>query len=141
MHYILAQTITVLQILTTLKYKPVPMPENLIEVINEMDSFTTIIQINHFDNDHYTTQEDHFDNAQDDDQAQYDDVDNSEHESYNELDRSQQKDGIEHTGMIIASTFLQNLFLQHLHKGVTTGVSLRPSLLVSLHDDVLHHHH
>ena len=50
-------------ILPTLKYIPVPMPENLIEVINEM--------------------EDHFDNTQDDGQAQCDDVNNSEQESYN----------------------------------------------------------
>ena len=44
------------QILTTMKYKsPVLMPEDLIEAINETDSFTTNIHINHFDNDHYTT--------------------------------------------------------------------------------------
>ena len=30
------------------------MPEDLIEAINEMDTFTTNIQINHFDSDHYT---------------------------------------------------------------------------------------
>ena len=47
----------------TLKYIPVPMPEDLIEVINEMDTFTTNIQINHFDSDHYTAQEDYFDNT------------------------------------------------------------------------------
>ena len=54
------------QILTTLKCKLVPMPEDLIKAINEMNLFTIIIQINHFDSDHYTTQEDHFDNTQDD---------------------------------------------------------------------------
>ena len=75
------------------------MPEDLIEAINKTGSFTTIIQIKHFDNDQYTTQEHLFNNTQDDNQAQYDDVDNSEHESYNELDRLQQIDGIEHTGI------------------------------------------
>ena len=75
--------------LITLKYKPVPMPKDLIETINVMDIFTINIQIDHFDSDHYTTQEDHFDNTQDDNQAQCDDVDNSEHESYDELDSSQ----------------------------------------------------
>ena len=46
------------------------MPENLIEAINEMDKFTTNIQIDHFDSDHYTAQEDHIDNIQDDGQDQ-----------------------------------------------------------------------
>ena len=64
------------------------MPEDLIETINEMDTFTTNIQINYFDSDHYTAQEDHFDNIQDDGQDQCDDVDNSEHVCYNELDSS-----------------------------------------------------
>ena len=49
------------QILTTLKNKPVPMPEDLIEAINETDSFATNIQIDHCDSDHYIAQEDHFD--------------------------------------------------------------------------------
>ena len=31
------------QILTTMKYKPVPIPEDLIKTINEPDSFTTKI--------------------------------------------------------------------------------------------------
>ena len=77
------------QILIALKYKPLPMSEELIETLNEMDTFTTNIKINHFDSDHYTAQEDHFDNNQDDGQDKCDDVDNSEHESYNELDSSQ----------------------------------------------------
>ena len=72
------------QILTTPKYKPVPTPEDLIKGISETDSLTTIIQIDNFDSDNYTTQKDHFNNAQDDNQAQCNDVDNSEHESYNE---------------------------------------------------------
>ena len=82
------------QILTTLKYKPVPMPEDLIKAINETDSFTTNIQINHFDSDHYTAQEDHFDNTQDDDQDHCDNMDNSEHDNYDKLDSSQQIHGI-----------------------------------------------
>ena len=43
------------QILTTLKYEPIPMPEDLIKATNEKESFTTIIQTNYFDSDHYTT--------------------------------------------------------------------------------------
>ena len=59
------------------------MHKDLIRAINEMDTFTTNIQIYHFDSDHYTSQEDYFDNTQDDGQAQCDDVNNSEQESYN----------------------------------------------------------
>ena len=54
------------QILTTLKYKPVHMYENLIKTINEQDSFTTNIHIDRFDSNHYTTQKNHFYNTQDD---------------------------------------------------------------------------
>ena len=70
------------------------MIEDLIKAINEIDTFTTDIQIDYFDSDHYTAQEDRFDNAQDDGQAQCGDVHNSEHESYDELDSSQQIDGM-----------------------------------------------
>ena len=57
------------RILTTMKYQPVPMPEDLIEVINEIDSLTTKIQINHFDSDRFTAQDDYFDNIQYDSQT------------------------------------------------------------------------
>ena len=81
------------QILITLEYKLVPIHEDLTKTSNETDSFTNIIQIKHFDYDNYTTYEDHFGNTQNDNQVQCDDVDNFEHKSYNELDRSQQMDG------------------------------------------------
>ena len=42
------------------------MPEDLIEAINEMNTFATNIHINHFDSDHYTSKEDHLDNTQGD---------------------------------------------------------------------------
>ena len=71
------------------KYKPVPMPEDLIKAINKMEKFINKIQIDHFDSDHYTTQEDHFNNTQGDDQEHCDDIDKSDHGSYNELDKSQ----------------------------------------------------
>ena len=53
------------------------MSEDLIKTIIEMDTFTTKIQTNHFDSDHYTAQEDHFDNAQHDNQDHCDNMDNS----------------------------------------------------------------
>ena len=34
-----------------MKYQPVPMLDNLFKAINETDSFTTKIQIDHFDSD------------------------------------------------------------------------------------------
>ena len=83
------------QILTTMKYKLVPVSEDLIQVINEMNSFTTKIQINHFNSDHFTAQDDHFDNTKDNGQAQCDAVGNSEDESYDEIDSSQKLYGMQ----------------------------------------------
>ena len=54
------------QILITMKYQPVPVPKDLIKAINETDSFTNRIQIYHFDSEHRTAQDDHFDNNKDD---------------------------------------------------------------------------
>ena len=82
------------QILTRPKYKPVHMPENLTKTINKMGTFTNKIQINNFDCDQHTAQQDHFGNTQNDNQKQYDNMDNSEHESDDELDNSQQIDSI-----------------------------------------------
>ena len=76
------------QILTVLKYRPVPMPEDLIKAINEIDTIATNIQIDQFYSDHYITQEDYFNNTQNDNQDHCDNMDNSEHESDNELDSS-----------------------------------------------------
>ena len=41
------------QILTTIKYQPVPIHECLFETINETNSFTTKIPINQFDSDYF----------------------------------------------------------------------------------------
>ena len=37
-----------------MKYQLIPVPENLFKTINSMDSFTTKVQINHFDSDCFT---------------------------------------------------------------------------------------
>ena len=50
-----------------MKYQPVLVPKNLFKTINDMDSFTTKIQIDHFDSDRFTAQDDHFDNTKDGD--------------------------------------------------------------------------
>ena len=53
-----------------MKYEPVPVPKNLFKTINEKDTFTTKIQINPFDNDHFICQDDHFDDTEDGGQTQ-----------------------------------------------------------------------
>ena len=46
---------------------------------------------------------------------------------------------IKPTGITSTSIFLQGLFVKNLHKGVSTVVSLQPSLLMSLQDHILCH--
>ena len=75
-----------------MKYQLVPMSENLFRTINETDSFTTKIQIDQFNSDRFTDQDDHFKDTKNEDQTQSNDVDNSEDESYDELNSSQQLD-------------------------------------------------
>ena len=41
----------------------VSMPKNLFKTINETDPFTTKIQINHFNSDCFTAQDDYFNNT------------------------------------------------------------------------------
>ena len=57
------------QILNTMKYQTVSVPENLIKIINETDSFFTKIQFGHFYSDCFTDQDDHSDNNKDDGQT------------------------------------------------------------------------
>ena len=152
------------QILTTMKRKPVPVPENLFKSTNEKDPFTTKIQINRFDSDRFIGQDDHFDDTKDDGQTQSNKVDHFEDESHNEVVSPHQLDCMESKimfhqenqillivrsskstsksmtnsiGITNTSTFLQGLFLQYLHKAVITIVCLQPSLLVSLYENIL----
>ena len=46
---------------------------------------------------------------------------------------------INSTEVKVIYTFLQNLFVQYLHKGVNVVLSLQPHLPVSLWDDILCH--
>ena len=48
------------QLLTTPKYKPVHMLEDIIQALNEMGTITNNIQLNHFDCDQHTVQQNHF---------------------------------------------------------------------------------
>ena len=76
------------------------MFEDLIEVINETDSFTNKIKINHFDRDNFTAQDNHSDNHKDDSQTWCNDMDNFEDQSNDDLDSSQQLDGMELNTMV-----------------------------------------
>ena len=59
------------QILITMKNQPVPVPEDLIKIINETDSFVSKIQINCFESDYFTAPDDHFNNNKDDGQTRF----------------------------------------------------------------------
>ena len=54
------------QILVTIKYQPIRVPENIIKAINETDSFNNKIQTNRFDSDNFIVQDDHSHNYEDD---------------------------------------------------------------------------
>ena len=77
------------QILTTIKYQPVSMPGNLFKTTNGIDSLTTKIQINYFDSDQFTAQDNHFNNTKDEGQTQSIDLNNFEDECYDALVSSQ----------------------------------------------------
>ena len=83
------------QILVTKEYQSVPVPEDLIEAINETDSSDNKIHVNHFNGDHSIVQDDYFNNNDDDGHIHSNHKDNSEDESYDELDGSQQLNGME----------------------------------------------
>ena len=64
--------------------------EDLIEAINKENSFNKKIQNNHCDSDHFILQDDHSDNYEYDSWTHFNNENNSENESYDELDNSQQ---------------------------------------------------
>ena len=142
------------QILVTIKYQSVPVPEDLIKVVNKTDLSDKKIHVDHFNNHHLIVQDNPSNINNDNGNTHFNDENNSEDKSYDELDSSQQLNGIEsnkiveqedqtllsvesrkstsvsmkYTGIISTSTFLQELFLQYLHKVVITILYLQPSL-------------
>ena len=62
------------------------MPEDIIQAVNEMGTITNKIQLDHFDYDQHTVQQDDFDTTQDNNQEHYASIKNSDHESDNNLD-------------------------------------------------------
>ena len=86
-------------ILSIMKKEPVPVPENLFKSINEMDTYTTKIQINRFDSDYFIGKDDHFNDTKDDGWTQSNEVDDSEVESHDEVDSPHQFDCTESNTM------------------------------------------
>ena len=78
------------QILVTMKYQSVTVPEDLTETMNKTDSSDNKIQIDHFDSNQSVVLDDHSNNNDDDSQTPSNDKDNSEDGSHGELDSSQQ---------------------------------------------------
>ena len=69
------------QILVTMKYQSVPVPEDIIKAMKGTDSFDNKIQINHFNIEHSIVRDDHSNNNHNDYQTSSNDKDNSEDES------------------------------------------------------------
>ena len=78
------------QILVTMKYQSVPIPEDLINTMNKIDSSDNKIQIDHFDSDQSIVWDNHSNNNDNDSQTPNNDVDNSEGGSHGKSDSSQQ---------------------------------------------------
>ena len=139
------------QILVTMKYQSVPIPENLIKTINETDSSNNKIQGDHINNEDSIVQDDHSNNNKDDGRTQFKDNDSSVDKSHGELDSSKQLRDLKsnkivnqenqillskessnstiasantHTGLTSTSTPLPDYFLQYLHKTVVTILCL-----------------
>ena len=66
------------------------IPKDIIQAINGMVTFTNKIQLDHFDLDQRTVQQNYFGNTQDDNQEHYVTIKNFDHESEGHIDESQQ---------------------------------------------------
>ena len=77
-----------------MKYQPIHVPKDLIQAINETNSFNNKFQTDYFDSDHFIVQDDHSDNYEDNGRTHFNNENNSEDENYDELDSSQQLTGM-----------------------------------------------
>ena len=78
------------QILVTMEYQSIPVPEDLTETINKKCSSGNNIQINHFDSDRPVIQNFHSDNNNDDSLTPNNDKDHFDNGNRGKLDSSQQ---------------------------------------------------
>ena len=144
------------------EYQSVPIPEDLIETINESNSYDNKIQVINFNSNHSIAQDDHYNNHYEDGHIHINDMIISVDESYDELNNLQQPNGMEsnkivdqgykillpvgpskstsisvkHNGTKNTRTFLQGLFPIYLHKAVITVLCLQLSLTVYMHKDI-----
>ena len=83
------------QILITKEYQSVHVPEDVIEAISETKSYDNKIQVIHFNSNYAIVQGDHSSNHNEDSHTHINDKNNSEDESYDELNSSPQLNGME----------------------------------------------
>ena len=77
------------QILVTMKYQSVPVPEDLIEAINKVDLSNNKIQVDHVNSEDSIVQDEHSNNNKDQGQTQFKYKDSSVDKSHGKLDSSQ----------------------------------------------------
>ena len=161
----LIHNISIDQILVTMKYQSVPVPEDLIEVTNEIDASDNKIHVNHFYNNYFIVQDNHSNINNNNGCTHFSDAHNFEDESDNGLDSSQQLNGIEsnkifkqenqtlltmesskstsvsvkHSGITSTSMSIQELFLEYQHEVVTAILYLQQSLQVPVHEYIIYH--
>ena len=75
-----------------MKYQSVPVPEDLIELINKTDSSNNKIRMDHFDIEQSIVRDNCFNNNEYDSQTSNNNKDNSEDVDIDELDNSQHLD-------------------------------------------------
>ena len=96
------------------------MPEDLTKTVNEMGTVNNSIQLDHFDCDQHTAQQDHFRNTQDDNYEHYVSMDNFDYESEDDLDNSQQIDGMNSDARFLYMNEIQQL----VESSISTNVSM-----------------
>ena len=70
------------QILVTKEYQSVPVPEDLIEAINEINLYDNKTQVIYFNSNHSIAQDDHLSNHNEDGHTHISDMNNSEDKSH-----------------------------------------------------------
>ena len=78
------------QTLLTMKYQAVPVPKDLIKVMNKTDASNNKIHMNHFDRNHSIVQDNHSNNNNNNGCTHFNNENNSIDVHYDELDSSQQ---------------------------------------------------
>ena len=116
------------------------MPEDLIKVINKMNTFTNKIRINHFDSNQPVNRNHHSDNKNDNSLTSSNDKDNSDDGSCGKLDSSQQlrnlnsKKVVDHEVQNIMTKETNNSTSVSLTRLTNTGTSIPILFLQCLYE-------